>query len=173
MNQNRTQGKGKMPRMISVIIMLLVLAFGGNGVYQQQTQKDVTESYEAADTTARAESVQSKNDAKKYKNTEEEKQDLSAENETEEVTYRFRNHKLLKQHYEKHGIEMGFDSEEAYELAASAVVNNKNALHKTEKEDGDDIYYVEDTNEFVVVSTDGYLRTYFNPSKGIAYYNRQ
>ena len=44
---------------------------------------------------------------------------------------------------------------------------------KKEKDDNDDVYYIEDTNEFVVVSSDGYLRTYFNPDKGKAYYDRQ
>jgi pyocin large subunit-like protein len=68
---------------------------------------------------------------------------------------------------------MGFSSAEEYEKAASEVVENKDALHKTEKEDGDDVYYLEETNEFVIVSTDGYIRTYFNPSNGIDYYNRQ
>lgn len=89
------------------------------------------------------------------------------------VSYRFRNNNLLTQHYEKHGIEMGFKSKEDYEKAASAVINNPNALHKTEKEDGDYVYYVEATNEFVILSTDGYIRTYFLPSAGISYYNRQ
>ena len=87
--------------------------------------------------------------------------------------YRFRSDKLLTQHYEKHGIEMGFDSKEAYEKAASDAVNNPEALHKIEAEDGDDVYYVEATNEFVVVSTDGYIRTYFKPSGGKAYFDRQ
>ena len=91
----------------------------------------------------------------------------------EAVEYRFRNSKYLNQHYEKHGIEMGFDSPESYEAAASAVVNNPDALHKIEAEDGDDVYYVEDTNEFVVVSTDGYIRTYFLPGGGKAYFDRQ
>ena len=68
---------------------------------------------------------------------------------------------------------MGFDNAEEYEAAASRVVNNPDALHKTEKEDGDDVYYIEETNEFVIVSKDGYLRTYFNPSRGIDYYNSQ
>ena len=90
-----------------------------------------------------------------------------------EVIYTFRNNNLLKQHYEKHGIEMGFESEKAYEEAASKVVNNPNALHKIEAEDGDDVYYVEDTNEFVIVSGDGYIRTYFLPNSGKAYYDRQ
>jgi pyocin large subunit-like protein len=87
--------------------------------------------------------------------------------------YCFRNSKLLEQHYEKHGIEMGFSSAEEYEAAASAVVTNPEALHKTEAEDGDDVYYIEDTNEFVVVSTDGYIRTYFLPDGGKAYFDRQ
>ncbi len=91
----------------------------------------------------------------------------------EQVQYHFRNEKLLKQHYEKHGIEMGFDSPEEYEAAASAVIYNPNVLTKTEKEDGDYVFYVEDTNEFVVVSTDGYIRTYFLPSGGKSYFDRQ
>ena len=91
----------------------------------------------------------------------------------EQVSYRFRNEKLLNQHYEKHGIEMGFDSKESYEKAASDVINNPKALFKTEAEDGDYIYYVEETNEFVVLSLDGYIRTYFLPSSGKKYFDRQ
>lgn len=68
---------------------------------------------------------------------------------------------------------MGFSSASAYEAASISVVENRDALHKTEAEDGDDVYYVESTNEFVIVSTDGYIRTYFKPNDGIAYYNRQ
>lgn len=89
------------------------------------------------------------------------------------VSYEFRNYKLLDQHFHKHGIEMGFDDAESYEKAASDVVNNTYALHKTEAEDGDDVYYLEDTNEFVIVSVDGYIRTYFLPNAGKAYYDRQ
>jgi pyocin large subunit-like protein len=52
-------------------------------------------------------------------------------------------------------------------------VENSEALQKTEAEDGDMVYYLEDTNEFVIVSPDGYIRTYFLPEDGIDYYNRQ
>lgn len=90
-----------------------------------------------------------------------------------EKQYTFRNSQLLSEHFEKHGKDMGFLSAEEYQEAASAVVNNVNALHKTEKEDGDDVYYLEATNEFVIVSTDGHIRTYFYPDAGIDYYNRQ
>jgi len=88
-------------------------------------------------------------------------------------TYRFRSKKYLNQHYEKHGIEMGFASAEEYEAAASAVINNPDALYKTEKEDGDGCYYIESTNEFVVLSTDGYIRTYFKPDSGKKYFDKQ
>ena len=37
----------------------------------------------------------------------------------------------------------------------------------------DNVYYLESTNEFVIVSTDGYIRTYFKPNDGIDYFNRQ
>ncbi len=87
--------------------------------------------------------------------------------------YVFRNQKLLNEHYEKHGIEMGFTSAEAYQAAASAVITNPNSLFKIEAEDGDGVYYLEATNEFVVLSTDGYIRTYFLPSSGKAYFDRQ
>lgn len=100
----------------------------------------------------------------------------TAENNTDDITYTryyFRNDKLLTQHYEKHGIEMGFDSKESYEKAASDVINNPKALYKLEAEDGDHVYYVEDTNEFAILSPDGYIRTYFLPSAGKAYFDRQ
>lgn len=103
-------------------------------------------------------------------------EEISEDTYIQEITVAeiaFRNERLLDQHYEKHGIEMGFASAEEYELAAYKVIINPDALHKIESEDGDDVYYVEETNEFVVVSQDGYIRTYFNPSAGIDYYNRQ
>ena len=91
----------------------------------------------------------------------------------EELSVCFRNPTLLNEHYEKHGVDMGFSSAQSYEAAACKVVENENALHKIEAEDGDDVYYLESTNEFVIVSTDGYIRTYFCPEDGIEYYNRQ
>lgn len=85
----------------------------------------------------------------------------------------FRNDKLLNEHFEKHGKEMGFTDAKVYEQAAAAVVANPLALHKLEAEDNDDVYYLESTNEFVIVSTDGYIRTYFKPDKGKEYFDQQ
>lgn len=96
-------------------------------------------------------------------------------NKNKNSELRFRNQKLLDQHYEKHGREMGFKSAKEYEAAAVKAVNNPKALHKLESDQdkGNTVYYIEKTNEFVVVSADGFIRTYFNPSGGKAYYDRQ
>lgn len=85
----------------------------------------------------------------------------------------FRSRKLLESHYEKHGKEMGFQTPEAYEAAAASVIKNPNVLHKQEKEDGDDVYYLEETNAFVIVSPDGYIRTYYYPADKKSYFDRQ
>lgn len=89
------------------------------------------------------------------------------------VEYHFRNEKLLNQHFEKHGSEFDYPTAYEYEKGASDVINNPDALFKTEAEDGDGVYYIEQSNEFVILSTDGYIRTYFKPSGGIDYFNRQ
>ena len=93
-----------------------------------------------------------------------------------DTSYTFRNAEYLKNHYNKHGLEMGFESEEEYEKRASDLINycikNSSCLYKKE-EDNDDIYYLEETNEIIFLSSDGYIRTYFLPDDGIAYFNRQ
>ena len=99
--------------------------------------------------------------------------DANEELPTTASNLQFRKKKYLDEHYEKHGVEMGFASAEEYLAAANKVLDNPNVLHKKEKEDDDEVYYLEETNEFVVVSDDGYIRTYFYPSAGIDYYNRQ
>lgn len=88
------------------------------------------------------------------------------------VTYDFRNPSYLTEHYRKHGIEMGFGSEDAYLRAANNVISNPAALHKLEAEDNDHVYYVEATDEIVFLSQDGYIRTYFKCG-GRDYFDRQ
>lgn len=87
------------------------------------------------------------------------------------VSYTFANEERKQEHFEKHGIAMGFDDADEYEKYASDVVNNPDCLHKIE-DDGDDVYYLEATNELVIVSTRGYIRTYFLPDDGKAYFDR-
>ena len=105
--------------------------------------------------------------------TQETVQEEPLEDSSATIPYKFRNDDLLQNHYNKHGIGMGFDFAKEYEQAANKVISSPDALHKNEKEDGDDVYYLESTNEFVVVSTDGFIRTYFYPDNGKSYYDKQ
>jgi len=91
----------------------------------------------------------------------------------EAVTYTFRKDEYLQQHFEKHGDEFDYETSEEYLAGANRVITSPDALYKTEKEDGDGVYYIEETNELVILSTDGYIRTYFRPNDGIDYFNRQ
>ena len=93
----------------------------------------------------------------------------------EETQYHFRNEKTLREHFQKHGGEFNglYSTREEYESGASRVINDPSALNKREKEDNDYVYYLEDTNEFVILSEDGYIRTYFKPNAGKKYYDRQ
>lgn len=163
------------------IAVALILAFilipkfvEHEGLFEQETPAEVTSAVESGDELVLLTSTEPETETVSESETEIfSEPEPEPEQEQETVDYHFRNKKLLNSHFEKHGIEMGFDTAAEYEAAASAVVNNKDALHKTEKEDGDDVYYLEETNEFVIVSKDGYIRTYFNPNDGIKYYNRQ
>ena len=85
----------------------------------------------------------------------------------------FRNDNLWEEHFIKHGSEFGYSTKEEYLQGANEVVASAYSKHKKEAEDGDDIYYDTENNEIVFVSEDGYIRTYFKPTDGINYYNRQ
>lgn len=88
-------------------------------------------------------------------------------------SYEFRNDDYLLEHFEKHNDDFDYENPEQYVKGANKVITSTEALHKTEKSDGDDIYYIKATNEFVIVSDDGYIRTYFKPKNGIEYYNNK
>ena len=87
------------------------------------------------------------------------------------VQYQFRKAQYLTEHFQKHRGDFTYATEGEYLQGANNVISNPNALHKLEAEDGDDVYYIESTREFVIVSTDGYIRTYFKADRD--YYDRQ
>ena len=161
-------GTGKTSFLKIAAAVLIVLFLG----WKALTSSDVSISVDDEESDYQSAVTEDQTDVTGQEEETETDSDTGEEN-ADYVTYSFRSSSLLEQHYEKHGIEMGFSSAEEYEKAASDVVNNPDALHKTEAEDGDYVYYVEETNEFVILSTEGYIRTYFNPSSGIDYYNRQ
>lgn len=86
-------------------------------------------------------------------------------------TLSFRSDEKLQQHFEKHGWETGCATAEEYLARANEVIASPEALHKYEKEDGDDVYFLEATGEFVIVSPKGYIRTFYITDKG--YFDRQ
>ena len=89
------------------------------------------------------------------------------------VSLEFRNEALWEDHFLKHRSGFVYSTKEEYLKGANEVINSATSLHKFEAEDNDEIYYDESKNEIVFVSSDGYIRTYFRPSEGINYYNRQ
>ena len=141
------------------VLAILFVIFGGTGVVGTVTDTETTAPQQAAVVVETQ--IQTEN------------QVAQEEQYVQEITYYFRNEKLLNEHYEKHGKEMGFDSPKSYEAAANDVIHNPNSLHRIEEEDGDDVYYHEETNSFVIVSVDGYIRTFFYPDDGLDYFNRQ
>jgi len=88
--------------------------------------------------------------------------------------YTFRNKQRYDEHYEKHGAEFGDITKEQYLELANELINSQSdrVLHKY-SEDGDYMYFDQDTGYFLVLSEDGYIRTFFIPSAGIKYWNRQ
>ena len=158
-NQNNAKaGRKGLIVLILIILAVLILVFGCNRGEEPQEQATETTT-QTTETTVQT--------------TEAAVQTEETTTQAAQVTYTFRYNDRLQDHYKKHGRDMGFASPEEYLAAANAVIANPDALTKTEKEDGDTVYYVEATNEFVVLSTDGYIRTYFCPDGGKKYFDRQ
>ena len=149
----------KKPLWFSVLALVLIVAaalyFGGNN---------------GGD--AVSEALQPETPASSTENTEPTSSEIEPDSEPA-AEYTFRNETYLTQHFQKHGDEFDYETAEEYLAGANRVINDPNALTKTEKEDGDLVFYLESTNEFVILSTDGYIRTYFRPSDGLDYFNRQ
>ena len=175
---NRDWGK----TIFRIVILLFIVFFIGRWFMPGREDSDSTSSPDTSSSQVtiidEPEEPEAESGTEAVTYASEQSDDATEEKAAEEeaaveepVRYEFRNRGLLDKHYEKHGIEMGFASAEEYEAAASAVVTNPNALHKLEQEDGDDVFYLEDTGEFVIVSTDGFIRTYYYASR--AYFDRQ
>ena len=89
-------------------------------------------------------------------------------------SYTFRTNKLYNDHYEKHGEEFGKITKAEYLELANELINSDSdrVLHKY-SDDGDYMYFDQDSGYFLVLSEDGYIRTFFIPTAGIKYWNRQ
>lgn len=86
--------------------------------------------------------------------------------------YTFKNERLARQHYQKHGAELGYHSQEAYLNGARRTIASADL--KGYQLDGDIQYLNSSSCDYVVVSPQGYIRTYFRPSGDCeAYFKRQ
>ena len=93
----------------------------------------------------------------------------------------FRTEKQLEEHYQKHVIDQeefvddfGDITIEQYLMLAQWLIDfpDENVIMKYE-EDGDELFYNTEYNFFGVLSKDGYIRTFFRPSAGQEYFDRQ
>lgn len=87
--------------------------------------------------------------------------------------HHFRNEALRDINFNNHGKEMGFSTAEEYELAAASVIDDPDALHKTDPDSGYDIYYLESNNEYVEVATWGFITEFFSPEEGREYFDNK
>ena len=175
----------KRPISVGIVVLLILALAFGYGISQINSAKlsnndvtDIGETISTAVTEAEATAEVTETSTVTETETTSETTETStiaesAETEIPAKQYCFRNSELLNEHYKDHGIEMGFASAEEYEKAAAAVIDAPGVLHKYEKEDNDDVYYLESTNEIVIVSTDGFIRTYFKPDRGKDYFDEQ
>ncbi len=92
----------------------------------------------------------------------------------------FRTEDALSEHYQKHVIdqnefeEFGDISKEEYlQMAQLLLTSPGQAVSVKTEEDGDQLFYDYDANFFAVISADGYIRTFFRPSAGADYFERQ
>lgn len=89
----------------------------------------------------------------------------------------FRSQKLLDIHYDKHVIKQGeygsITKHQYLEKAQDIIGSDSPNVISKKRSDGSRVFYNKSTNDFVVLSKDGYIQTLFKPTNGINYYNRQ
>jgi pyocin large subunit-like protein len=163
----------------AVVVILAVTALGGRSGGDSGDSSvpalTVTADSSAAEVLSSAADVSSVSDVASAADVSSADTSSSADSQKEYKQYQFRSKKLYESHYEKHGAEFGSITKEEYLKLANDLLNSDSptVLHKPEKEDGDDVFFDTATGYFLVLSTDGYIRTFFIPDKGIEYYNKQ
>lgn len=88
----------------------------------------------------------------------------------------FSSQKLLETHYNKHSVEFGKSiTKEEYVTRANNLLRLSKSrvyddVHTITRSDGSQSIYRSSTNEFLVVTKDGNIRTYFKPTDGREYW---
>lgn len=98
---------------------------------------------------------------------------------TENISYPWAkgfNKKTLDKHFHEHRENLGLNSKEAYVAHAvkfANVVDKKNCVSFVDGKTGSTYKYNKVTNEFAIITADGYIVTYYKPDKGYDYYKSQ
>jgi pyocin large subunit-like protein len=85
----------------------------------------------------------------------------------------FRTAEGLVDHFTRHAAEFGYNTPEAYLQGAQNLASGGEGVQTFVRAGGDQLFYRAATNEFGVVSADGFLRTYFRPEAGLDYWLSQ
>lgn len=87
----------------------------------------------------------------------------------------FVSEQLFQKHYDKHLSEFGEISKERYLEKANALADAplSEDIVQLVRSDGSIAKYCYSTNEFVVVTADGNIRTYFKPETKEAYWDEE
>lgn len=175
-------GKIRNAGIVAILVASMMSLIGcGNGNYQGEfLTEDFVVQTVAATVAETVTEVKTEAATKKEIKTEaptEKETETQAQTTAAYVWHEFASQKLFDDHYEKHVIvqkEFGDITKEQYLQMVNDLLNatGDNILTKTE-EDGDLLFYNVDTNEFAVMRPDGIIRSYFKPSAGIDYWNRQ
>ncbi len=91
------------------------------------------------------------------------------------INYSFASEQLLVDHWNKHGNEFGKDVSKTDYLRKARIFFNDTSKEKERKHrsNGDELQYKPSTNEFGVLSRQKVIRTFFRPSSGRRYWERQ
>ena len=191
----KNSGGNKTPAILGTIAALIAAFFGitiptnffggGNEAASSVPTSSKVESVDSSvnensseteiTVTSKPETTTTKTETSEPETTTTKKQKTSKpESSKEEVFYYFRNQGLYDSHYEKHGHEFGNITKEEYLQKANDLINSDSPDVLTKYEDdGDFMYFDKKSGEFLVLSPDGYIRTFFIPDDGIDYWNRQ
>lgn len=100
---------------------------------------------------------------------------LSGENNLTKIQnsykFAFKDNEELKEHFIKHGRECNCKTPKKYLKTANKIIKSKKSLKKSEKEDGDLVFYNHKTGGIVFLSAKGYIRSFYIAD--IDYFKRQ
>ena len=97
---------------------------------------------------------------------------LTSETDGGIIKIEFETPESMQKHYAKHGEEYGDISTESYVSLANELVNApaSDDVEKIVRSDGSTAIYRFSTNDFLVVTKDGSIRTFFKPKNGKEYW---